>query len=158
MIVKVLETLKANVIQKRIIKPKNDARSILFFNYPYQALEEVEIMFEDISPEDFTASTPVRFSIINKGNGNEESSYEYIGQDAFAEGYAGFVPFSNSSWIVGDTAYDSGKKQYLSLSGTQQKITAEFQKEMANTVQEFITINNLILESDYYQEKNPGIF
>ena len=59
---------------------------------------------------------------------------------------------------VGDTAYDSGKKQYLSLSGTQQKITAEFQKEMANTVQEFITINNLILESDYYQEKNPGIF
>ena len=87
-----------------------------------------------------------------------ESSYEYIGQDAFAEGYAGFVPFSNGSWIVGDTAYDSGKKQYLSLSGTQQKITAEFQKEMANTVQEFITINNLILESDYYQEKNPGIF
>lgn len=87
-----------------------------------------------------------------------ESSYEYIGQDAFAEGYAGFVPFSNGSWIVGDTAYDSGKKQYLSLSGTQQKITAEFQKEMANTVQEFITINNLILESDYYQEKTPGIF
>ena len=87
-----------------------------------------------------------------------ESSYEYIGQDAFAEGYAGFVPFSNGSWIVGDTAYDSGKKQYLSLSGTQQRITAEFQKEMANTVQEFITINNLILESDYYQEKNPGIF
>ena len=87
-----------------------------------------------------------------------ESSYEYIGQDVFAEGYAGFVPFSNGSWIVGDTAYDSGKKQYLSLSGTQQKITAEFQKEMANTVQEFITINNLILESDYYQEKNPGIF
>ena len=87
-----------------------------------------------------------------------ESSYEYIGQDAFAEGYAGLVPFSNGSWIVGDTAYDSGKKQYLSLSGTQQRITAEFQKEMANTVQEFITINNLILESDYYQEKNPGIF
>ena len=87
-----------------------------------------------------------------------ESSYEYLGQDAFAEGYAGFVPFSNGSWIVGDTAYDSGKKQYLSLSGTQQKITAEFQKEMANTVQEFITINNLLLESDYYQEKNPGIF
>lgn len=87
-----------------------------------------------------------------------ESSYEYIGQDAFAEGYAGFVPFSNGSWIKGDTAYDSGKKQYLSLSGTQQKITAEFQKEMANTVQEFITINNLILESDYYQEKTPGIF
>ena len=87
-----------------------------------------------------------------------ESSYEYIGQDAFAEGYAGLVPFSNGSWIVGDTAYDSGKKQYLSLSGTQQKITAEFQKEMANTVQEFITINNLLLESDYYQEKNPGIF
>ena len=43
MIVKVLETLKANVIQKRIIKPKNDVRSIHFFNYPYQALEEVVV-------------------------------------------------------------------------------------------------------------------
>lgn len=43
MIVKVLETLKANIIQKRIIKPKNDARSIHFFNYPYQALEEVVV-------------------------------------------------------------------------------------------------------------------
>ena len=44
----------------------------------HQPLEEVEIMVDDICPENFAASTPVLFSITNKGNGNEESSYEYI--------------------------------------------------------------------------------
>ena len=79
-----------------------------------------------------------------------ESPYDYIGQDAFDETYEGFVPFSNGSWICGDTAYDSGGKKYISISGNQQLITAQFQEEMAATVQEFIRINNLILESDYY--------
>ena len=44
----------------------------------HQPLEEVEIMIDDICPENFAASTPVLFSITNKGNGNEETSYEYI--------------------------------------------------------------------------------
>ena len=81
-----------------------------------------------------------------------ESPYDYIGRDAFDESYEGFVPFSNGSWIWGDTAYDAGKGKYLSLSGSRQTVTAETQKQMADRVQEFIRINNLILESDYYQE------
>ena len=80
-----------------------------------------------------------------------ESGYAYIGRDAFDERYPGFVPFSNGSWISGDIAYDSGQKEYISVTGNQQKVTAEFQKEMAEKVQKFIQINNLILESDYYQ-------
>ena len=80
------------------------------------------------------------------------SPYDYIGHDAFEESYEGFVPFSNGSWICGDTAYDAGKKKYLSISGNQQTVTAEFQEEMAKTVQAFVHINNLILESDYYAE------
>ena len=44
----------------------------------HQPLEEMEIMADDICPENFVSSAPVRFSITNKGNGNEESSYEYI--------------------------------------------------------------------------------
>lgn len=80
-----------------------------------------------------------------------ESPYDYIGQDAFDEGYQGIVPFSNGSWICGDTAYDSGTKKYLSISGNQQTVTADFQKTMTQTVQDFIRINNLILESDYYR-------
>lgn len=87
-----------------------------------------------------------------------ESPYAYIGQDAFDEGYEGFVPFSNGSWIIGDTAYDSGTKKCISISGNQQTVTADFQKEMAEKVQKFIRINNLILESDYYKDENPGIF
>ena len=81
-----------------------------------------------------------------------ESPYDYVGQDAFDERYEGFVPFSNGSWISGDLAFDSGKKKLISISGTQQNVTAELQKEMADAVQEFIRINNLILDADYYQE------
>ena len=81
-----------------------------------------------------------------------ESPYDYVGQDAFDERYEGFVPFSDGSWISGDLAFDSGKKKLISISGTQQNVTAELQKEMADAVQEFIRINNLILDADYYQE------
>ena len=80
-----------------------------------------------------------------------ESPYDYIGRDAFDAAYEGFVPFSNGSWICGDTAYDSGTKKYLSISGSQQTVTADFQKEMAEATQGFIRINNLILDADYYQ-------
>ena len=80
-----------------------------------------------------------------------KSPYEYIGHDAFDDTYEGFVPFSNGSWISGDTAYDSGTKKYLSISGNQQTVTADFQKEMAEATQDFIRINNLILDADYYQ-------
>lgn len=81
-----------------------------------------------------------------------DSPYDYIGHDAFDDAYEGFVPFSNGSWISGDTAFDSANKKLISISGNQQTVTAEFQKEMADKVQEFIRINNLILEADYYQE------
>ncbi len=81
-----------------------------------------------------------------------ESPYDYIGRDAFDASYEGFVPFSNGSWISGDVAFDSAGKKLISISGNQQTVTAEFQKEMADKVQEFIRINNLILDADYYQE------
>ena len=80
-----------------------------------------------------------------------ESEYDYIGNDAFDESYEGYVPFSNGSWICGDIAYDASTKEYISISGTQQNVTAELQKEMAEKVQQFVRINNLILETDYYK-------
>ena len=83
---------------------------------------------------------------------NVDTEHAYIGHDAFDEGYAGFVPFSNGSWIYGDIAYDASEKKYLSISGKKQTVTAELQKEMADTVQEFIRINNLILDTDYYRK------
>jgi len=80
-----------------------------------------------------------------------ESEYDYIGSDAFDDRYDGFVPFSNGSWIHGDIAYDASSKHFIAISGQQQNITAEFQAEMAQRVQNFVRINNLILDTDYYK-------
>ena len=79
--------------------------------------------------------------------------YSYIGSDAFDENYEGFVPFSNGSWICGDTAYDASTGKYFSVSGEELTDTAEFRKSVSQMVQQFIRINNLILETDYYQER-----
>ena len=79
-----------------------------------------------------------------------DSPYDYIGHDAFDESYPGFVPFSNGSWISGDTAFDSGSQKLISISGNQQTVTAEYQQKLAAAVQNFIRINNLILDADYY--------
>ena len=81
-----------------------------------------------------------------------ESPYDYIGRDAFDPEYDGFVPFSNGSWIYGDTAYDVSAKKYISISGKQQTIPAELQQTIAERVQDFIRINNLILDADYYHQ------
>lgn len=43
MIRETLNYLRTNVIKEQIIKPKDDERSIRFFNYPYQALEEAVV-------------------------------------------------------------------------------------------------------------------
>ena len=80
-----------------------------------------------------------------------ESEYDYIGSDAFDDRYDGFVPFSDGNWIHGDIAMDG--KTAISISGALQTVTAEHQAEMAQRVQEFVRINNLILETDYYAEK-----
>ncbi|MBQ3192704.1 MAG: sulfatase-like hydrolase/transferase [Oscillospiraceae bacterium] len=80
-----------------------------------------------------------------------DREHSYIGHDAFDDRYDGFVPFSNGSWIYGDTAYDAGKKSILSISGDPQTVSAQQQSQMAQRVQEFIRINNLILDTDYYK-------
>ena len=80
-----------------------------------------------------------------------ESEYPYIGQDAFDVSYEGFVPFSDGGWICGDVAYDANSGEIISVSGKPQTISAQLQEELAQQVQTFIRINNLILEMDYYR-------
>ena len=82
-----------------------------------------------------------------------ESAYDYIGHDAFDDSYEGFVPFSDGGWIYGDIAYDASTEEHVSISGRQQTVTAELQAQMAEEVEQFIRINNLILETDYYRGK-----
>ena len=81
-----------------------------------------------------------------------DSPYDYIGSDAFDERYDGFVPFSKGSWIYGNAAYDASTKKLISIDGSELEITPEDQKEIAQRVQEFTRINNLILDVDYYGE------
>lgn len=85
------------------------------------------------------------------------SEYSYIGSDAFDEDYEGFVPFANGSWICGDTAYDASTGKYFSVSGEELTDTPEFRRSVAQKVQQFIRVNNLILETDYYQEKEEEL-
>ena len=80
-----------------------------------------------------------------------EQKCSYIGSDAFDDRYPGFVPFSDGGWIYGDIAYDASTGEFISISGKAQTVTVELQTRMADWVQEFIRINNLILETDYYK-------
>ena len=80
-----------------------------------------------------------------------ETEDDYIGQDAFDESYEGFVPFADGSWISGDVAYDADTGEVLYLEEDIQ-VEEAFLEEMSEEVSEFVYINNLILETDYYEE------
>jgi len=81
-----------------------------------------------------------------------ESEYDYIGSDAFDDGYEGYALFSNGSWIAGDVAFDAGRDQILYLTEDAPVITEEFRRKMSELAEEYTEINNLILETDYYEE------
>ena len=80
-----------------------------------------------------------------------DSDFSYIGHDAFDENYDGFVPFSDGSWISDDVAYDAGNERLILLAKDADAVTETFMAQMAYRVSEFIRINNLILETDYYK-------
>ena len=61
MIEKSLSYLNTNIIKKQIIKPKDRAQSITFFNYPYQALEEAVV--NSLYHRDWTIREPVEITI-----------------------------------------------------------------------------------------------
>lgn len=84
-----------------------------------------------------------------------ETECPYIGSDAFDENYEGFVPFSDGSWISGDAAYDADAKKMLYRSSDYAFVTEEFRETMDKIVQDFIRINNLILETNFYQQYQP---
>ena len=80
-----------------------------------------------------------------------ETEDDYIGQDAFDESYEGFVPFSDGSWISGDVAYNADTGEILYLEEDAQ-VEETFLEEMSEEVGQFVYINNLILETDYYAQ------
>lgn len=81
-----------------------------------------------------------------------DSPYDYIGRDAFDPTYEGYALFSDGSWISGDIAYDAGTKRVLSITGGEAEARSETLDAMAQKVQQFVRINNLILDTDYYKD------
>ena len=84
-----------------------------------------------------------------------ESPYSYLGRDAFDPDYSGFVPFSDGSWITPQGAYTATGKKLLPLDENTPPASLDKSQQTALTqkVQEFIRINNLILETDYFREE-----
>ena len=65
MIKSTLDYLRTNVIKERIIKPKDRAESIKFFNYPYQAFEEAVV--NALYHRDYQEREPVEIRIEPNG-------------------------------------------------------------------------------------------
>ena len=75
--------LKTNVIQKKIHKPEDRERSIVTYNYPYQALEEAVVnslyhrSYIEREPVEITIE-PDKISILNFGGPNHTISMQAI--------------------------------------------------------------------------------
>ena len=85
-----------------------------------------------------------------------DSPYDYIGRDAFDPTYEGYALFSDGSWISGDIAYDAGTKRVLSITGGEAEASSKTLDAMAQKVQQFVRINNLILDTDYYKDNTAA--
>ena len=81
-----------------------------------------------------------------------DSPYHYLGQDAFDERYAGYALFPNGSWVSGGIAYNVKNDRVMILEESK-AATDEFMAQMAQTLNRYVYINNLILETDYYAQK-----
>ena len=79
-----------------------------------------------------------------------QQNYDYLGQDAFDKDYAGYVLFPDGSWICNGVAYSVSSGRTI-LIGESSKPLAKLVEEMTQTLQEYVHINNLILETDYYR-------
>ncbi len=79
-----------------------------------------------------------------------DSGYSYIGHDAFDDRYDGFVPFSDGSWIYEDVACSAGTQRFFSIDTSEKVDAPAFQSQISQQVQQFIRVNNLILNTDYY--------
>lgn len=78
-----------------------------------------------------------------------DSKYSYIGQDAFDEDYIGYALFPDGSWVCDGVAYSDDDKKYILLEEGK-TVSEEMKTRLPELLQEFIRINNLILETDYY--------
>lgn len=73
----------------------------------------------------------------------------YLGHDIFDDAYTGYAIFSDGSWITENAVYQDGSVVYTFPNHTvsQEEITS-----MNTLTSRYLTTNNQILSSDYYQK------
>ena len=79
-----------------------------------------------------------------------ESPYDYIGRDAFDENYVGYALFPNGSWVSDGVAYSTLSGLMVLEDG--KEVTDQHLADMHYLVEDYVRINNLILQSDYYAD------
>lgn len=82
-----------------------------------------------------------------------DSSYAYLGQDAFDPRYEGYVFLPNGSWIYDGVIYDATDSSVKILEDdNHEEVTQQWLNEMDAKAMEYIKISNLLLTSDYYKD------
>ncbi len=83
-----------------------------------------------------------------------DSPYNYLGQDAFDPGYAGYAIFPDGSWASDGVVCKAEKTGEVRILDNRDNRTVSQQEytQMAATVADFIRISNLLLTSDYYSQ------
>jgi hypothetical protein len=64
----------------------------------------------------------------------------------------GYALFPNGSWVSQGIAYNVTDDRLMVLSEDAPEATAEFCQQMSDIVMDFVRINNLILNTDYYKK------
>jgi hypothetical protein len=81
-----------------------------------------------------------------------ESEHSYLGQDAFDKNYVGYALFPNGSWVSQGIAYNVTDDRLMVLTEDAPEPTDEFLSRMSGIAMDFVRINNLILNTDYYKQ------
>lgn len=84
-----------------------------------------------------------------------ESPYHYLGQDAFDPSYDGYALFPDGTWISDGVAcrFSTNGDTNIICNKNGRELTEEYLSRMAQIVQEYIYVSNLLLSCDYYGAK-----
>ena len=81
-----------------------------------------------------------------------KSPYNYLGQDAFDDRYEGYALFPNGSWVSNGVAYNVTNDRTMVLK--EGAVAAkQWVSQITKTLSQYVYINNLILQTDYYSLK-----